>query len=50
MIVEHFGICNCGEGMMEVLTVTFVGVDVIWILVREIILVDVSELCDECVF
>lgn len=47
---EHFGSCNCGEGMREVLSVTFVGDDVILILVQEIILVDVSEVCDECLF
>lgn len=49
MIVEHFGSCNCGEGMREVLSVT-VGVDVILILVQRILLVDVSEVCDEYVF
>lgn len=50
MIVEYFGSCNCGEGMRGVLSVTFVGVDVILILVQGILLVNVSEVCDECVF
>lgn len=50
MIVEHFSGCNCGEGMREVLWVTSVGVDVILILVQGILLVGVSEVCDECVF
>lgn len=50
MIVEYFGSCNYGEGLREVLYVTFVGVDVILILVEAILLVDVSEVCDERVF
>lgn len=29
--MEHFGGCNCGEGMREVLCVTFVCFDVILI-------------------
>lgn len=50
MIMKYFGSCKCDEGMKGVLSVTVVGVDAILILVQGILLVDVSKVCDECVF